>query len=69
MRKTALDHWIEKTEALPNLTREGLEVLQLQRLNETLAKLKQRGGFYRDYPEKLETLEQLQTLPFTHLQK
>ena len=65
MKRTALDHWIEKIEALPNITREGLEALQLQRLNETLARLSQRGGFYRDYPEKLDTLEQLQTLPFT----
>jgi len=65
MKRTALDHWIEKTEALPNMTREGLEALQLRRLNETLARLKQRGGFYRDYPETLDTLAQLQTLPFT----
>ena len=65
MKRTALDHWIEKTEALPNITREGLEALQLRRLNDTLARLKLRGGFYRDYPEKLDDLEQLQTLPFT----
>ena len=65
MKRTALDHWIEKTEALPNITREGLEALQLQRLNETLARLRQWGGFYRNYPEKLDALEQLQTLPFT----
>ena len=65
MKRTALDHWIEKTEALPNITREGLEALQLRRLNETLARLKLRGGFYRDYPEKLDALEQLQTLSFT----
>ena len=65
MRRTALENWIETTEALPKLTREGLEVLQLRRLNETLKRLKDRGGFYRDYPEKLESLEQLRTLPFT----
>ena len=65
MRRTNLDSWIEKIEALPALTREGLESLQLQRLNKTLAKLRQRGGFYRDYPEKLESLEDLRTLPFT----
>ena len=65
MRRTALENWIETTEALPKLTREGLEALQLRRLNETLKRLKDRGGFYRDYPEKLESLEQLRTLPFT----
>ena len=65
MKRTNLENWIEATEALPELTREGLEGLQLKRLNETLARLKARGGFYRDYPEKLENLEQLQELPFT----
>ena len=52
-------------EALPELTREGLESLQLRRLNETLARVKARDGFYRDYPEKLDALEDLRKLPFT----
>ena len=65
MRRTKLENWIEAAEALPKLTREGLEALQLRRLNETLARVKARGGFYRDYPEKLESLEQLHRLPFT----
>lgn len=65
MRKTRLDSWIAEIEALPELTREGLESLQLQRLNETLTRLKARDGFYKDYPEKLESLKDLQTLPFT----
>lgn len=65
MNRTKLENWICETEALPSLTREGLEALQLKRLNETLSRLKQRGGIYTDYPERLETLAQLQTLPFT----
>ena len=65
MNRTALENWIERTEALPNLTREGLESLQLQRLNQTLARLKARGGFYKDYPEKLDSLAELRKLPFT----
>ena len=65
MKRTNLENWIETIEALPELTREGLEALQLRRLNETLARLKARGGFYRDLPEALEDLKQLQTLPFT----
>ena len=68
MRKTRLDNWIEKTEALPALTREGLEALQLTRLNEMLTRLTARGGFYRNYPEKLDALEDLQNLPFTTAQ-
>ena len=65
MRRTNLEKWIEHVESLPELTREGLEALQLQRLNETLKRLKDRGGFYGDYPGKLDSLEQLRMLPFT----
>ena len=65
MKRTNLDTWIEEIEALPNMTREGLESLQLKRLNDTLARLKERGGFYKDYPEKLESLADLRHLPFT----
>ena len=65
MKRTNLENWIEKTEAIPRLTRKALEDLQLRRLNETLARLKARGGFYKDYPEKLDALSDLQTLPFT----
>ena len=48
MRKTRLDNWICEVESLPELTREGLDALQLRRLNETLARLKKRGGIYAD---------------------
>ena len=65
MNRTKLENWICETEALPSLTREGLEALQLKRLNETLSRMKQWGGIYADYPERLDTLVQLQTLPFT----
>lgn len=65
MNKTKLDLWIEETESLPCLTREALEDLQLRRLNETLRRVKQRGGFYKDYPTELSSLTELSTLPFT----
>lgn len=68
MKRTNLENWIETTEGLPRLTREGLDELQLRRLNETLARLKARGGFYKDYPEKLESLSDLRKLPFTTAQ-
>ena len=68
MNRTKLDNWIAQIEALPELNREGLEALQLRRLNETLARVKARGGFYRDYPEKLEALSELRKLPFTTAQ-
>ena len=65
MKRTNLENWIEEIEALPTLSREGLESLQLRQLNETLARLKRRGGFYKDYPERLDTLKDLRKLPFT----
>ncbi len=65
MKRTALEHWIEQTEALPALSREGLENLQLKRLNETLARLKAREKSCRNYPPKLDSLSDLQNLPFT----
>ena len=65
MKKTRLDNWICETESLPALTREGLDALQLRRLNETLSRLKTRGGVYAKYPEKLDNLKQLESLPFT----
>lgn len=65
MRRTNLDNWIEAIEALPVLTRVELEHLQLKRLNKVLKKLKIRGGFYKDYPERLDSLSDLQKLPFT----
>ena len=65
MKRTNLDQWIEITESIPHLTRENLEALQLRRLNEALARVKVRGGFYKDYPEKLDSLAELQNLPFT----
>ena len=68
MKRTNLDSWIEKTEGIPRLTRENLEALQLHRLNETLARLRERGGFYRNYPARLDALTELQNLPFTTAQ-
>ena len=65
MKRTNLDTWLETIEGIPHLTRENLEALQLKRLNETLARLKARGGIYRDYPQKLDSLPDLQKLPFT----
>ena len=65
MKRTNLDQWIETTEGIPNLSRENLEQLQLCRLNEMLKRLKDRGGFYKDYPEKLDSLAELRNLPFT----
>ncbi len=65
MKKSALDHWIMKTEALPTLTREGLAALQLKKLNETLSRVRARGGAYASWPDHLDSLRELESLPFT----
>lgn len=65
MKKTNLENWICETEALPELTREGLETLQLKRLNQMLSRLAQQSRFYTNLPTKLNSLQELQTLPFT----
>lgn len=65
MKKTNLENWICETEALPELTREGLETLQLKRLNQMLSRLAQQSRFYTNLPTKLNSLQELQTSPFT----
>ena len=65
MKRTALDKWICETEGLPRLTRPALEGLQLRRLNALLARERARGGFYKDMPERLGSLAELERLPFT----
>jgi len=68
MKKTALEKWIMEVEKLPELNRELLEKLQLERLNSTLQLLVQRGGIYADYPSGLHSLDELGSLPFTTAQ-
>ena len=65
MERSRIDAYIREKEALPFVTRESLHALQLEKLNALLKREKERGGFYRDLPERLESLEQLKTLPFT----
>lgn len=65
MKKTNLENWICEIEALPELTREGLEALRLKKLNEMLSRLAQQSRFYVNLPTKLNSLRDLQTLPFT----
>ena len=54
-----------KAEALPSVIRESLDLLQIKKLNAVLKREKVRGGFYKDLPEHLDSLAELQTLPFT----
>ena len=65
MKRTRLDTFIEKLEGIDHLTRENLDQLQLQRLNETLARMREAKEYYQNLPEKLDCLTDLQKLPFT----
>ena len=65
MKRTNLEKWICEVEALPELTREGLEALQLHRLNEMLSRLARQSRFYVNLPSHIDSLQDLQTLPFT----
>ena len=65
MKKSNLDRWVREKEGRSSLTRKDIEEIQLQKLNRLLAREKKRGGFYGNFPEKLESLEQLTELPFT----
>lgn len=65
MNKTKLDDWICRVESPPELNREILEELQLDRLNETLSRVAARAGAYRGLPRRLSSLDELKNLPFT----
>lgn len=68
MKISNLDIWIKKREGLEEsekLTRQKLEEIQLKKLNRLLSREKQRNGFYKNLPEKLESLSELSGLAFT----
>lgn len=65
MRRTRLEDWICEVEDLGALDRDTLGGLQLRRLNALLTREAARGGFYRGLPERLGSLDELRSLPFT----
>ena len=65
MKRSRIDAYIMEREALPEVTRESLDALKLRKLNALLKREKERGGFYKTLPDHLDSLEELQTLPFT----
>ncbi|MBR0208053.1 MAG: AMP-binding protein [Oscillospiraceae bacterium] len=56
---------IAEQEGLERVDRDTIEAIQLKRLNRLLTREKERGGFYRDLPERIASLERLCDLPFT----
>ena len=65
MNLSRIDALVLAQEGLTRVTRACIEQMQLQKLNALLAREKQRGGFYRDLPDHLESLSSLSALPFT----
>ena len=65
MNRSRIDAYIMEKEALPEVTRESLDALKLGKLNALLKREKERGGFYKNLPERLDSLEELKNLPFT----
>ena len=65
MRRSRIDSIIMEQEGLQALNRKDIEAVQLEKLNRVLASEKKRDGFYRNLPERLNTLSELKDLPFT----
>ena len=53
-----IDQLIRMQEGLNRIDRPGIEAMQLHKLNALLKKEKQRGGFYRALPDRLENLSE-----------
>ena len=62
MTHSRIQWLIEKQEGLTEFTRQSLENLQLEKLNALLKKEKERAGYYKNLPEKLESLAELAEL-------
>ncbi|MCR5174826.1 MAG: AMP-binding protein [Oscillospiraceae bacterium] len=65
MKKSFQDGLICRQEGFPVLTRKALEDRQLELLNMQLRRAVRTSPFYKGYPERLDSLEQLRELPFT----
>ena len=65
MNRSRIDEMICRQEGIPSVTRSLLKEIQLHKLNDLLAREKSRAGFYANLPERLSSLEELSSLPFT----
>ena len=65
MKRSNIDAMICRQEKITDITRETINKIQLDKLNAVLKREKERQGFYRDLPERLESIDDLKTLPFT----
>ena len=65
MKISDLDAAIRRKYGIKRLTRENIQAIQLEGLNRMLSAEKRRGGFYAGLPDKLGSMAELSTLPFT----
>ena len=65
MNIAKLDSWVKEKEGIKILDRQAIESLQLEKLNRLLEREYARQGFYRNLPRRLNSLKELETLPFT----
>lgn len=65
MKPVKLEQWMKEAEGMENLNRETIRSMQLKKLNRLLKREKERGGFYKNLPERIENLEEFRRIPFT----
>ena len=66
VKRSNIDAMICKQEGITEITRDEIHRIQLEKLNIVLKKEKKNERvFYRDLPERLESLIDLRSLPFT----
>lgn len=65
MNIAKLDSWVKEKEGIKILDRQAIESRQLEKLNRLLEREYARQGFYRNLPRRLNSLKELENLPFT----
>ena len=65
MTISRIDKYIMEKEGMDRLTRQDIQAMQLEKLNQLLRREKERAGFYKALPAELASLSQLAELPFT----
>lgn len=65
MKISRLDALIMEQEQVNTLDRKTIEAIQLEKLNRLLKREKERAGFYQALPARLDSLDELSSLPFT----
>lgn len=64
-KRSRIDALLENQDHMRATSRTAIEKMQLEKLNALLKREKERSGFYRALPERLDSLDELSGLPFT----